>query len=170
MLTNKEKYIEFCNSTENLPIFFKYWWLDASCGKNNWDVILAEKKGQIIGVFPIFTKKINIYLSITNPILTPRLGIWINYHENQKYTSKLGLEKEVITDIISKLPKHKIFTLNFYYNLNNWLPFYWKGFNQTTKYSYIISDLSNLEKVFANFKSNIRNKITIFLTEYNSYL
>ena len=158
MLTKKEKYTEFCINND-LPIFFQYWWLDASCGKDNWDVILSEKKGIINGVFPVFFKKIFWFKGITNPMLTPRLGIWINYPENQKYTSKLGLEKEVTNNIISQLPRNNFLALNFYYSFNNWLPFYWKGFSQTTKYSYIINDLTNLEDVFANFKSNIRNKI-----------
>ncbi len=156
---DKNKYIDFCDKNKDLPIFFKYWWLDATCGKDNWDVIFVKKKEKIIAVFPVFIKNIGIYKSITNPLLTPRLGVWINYPDNQKYTSKIGLENEIFSEIITRLPKHKIFTLNFYYNLNNWLPFYWNNFKQTTKYSYIIDDLSDLEKVFANFKSNIRNKI-----------
>ncbi|RLD51308.1 MAG: methicillin resistance protein [Bacteroidetes bacterium] len=158
-MNNKEKYIEFCKNTENLPIFFKDWWLDATCGKDNWDIILVEKKEKIIGVFPVFYKKINIFKGLANPILTPRLGVWLNYPENQKYTSKLGFEKKVINEIISKLPKHNFFAIHFHYNLKNWLPFYWNGFSQTTKYSYVIDDLSDLDKVFSNFKSNIRNKI-----------
>ena len=41
----------------------------------------------------------------------------------------------------------------------NWLPFYWKGFVQHTMYTYVIQDISDLNEVFSNFKSTVRNKI-----------
>ena len=41
-LTNKKKYRQFCKENENIPIFFKDFWLDAVCDKN-WDACIYEK-------------------------------------------------------------------------------------------------------------------------------
>lgn len=37
---------------------------------------------------------------------------------------------------IDNLPKFDYFNMNFHYSITNWLPFYWRGFKQTTRYTY----------------------------------
>ena len=49
----KRKYCDFC-SQEPISVFSQYWWLDAVCEDNNWDVILYEKGGQIVASFPYY--------------------------------------------------------------------------------------------------------------------
>jgi hypothetical protein len=56
ILNNKVKYIEFCKN-ENIPVFSQYWWLDAVCDENNWDVILIERGGEIWVSMPYFIEK-----------------------------------------------------------------------------------------------------------------
>ena len=51
------------------------------------------------------------------------------------------------------------FQQKFLPDFTNWLPFYWNGFEQTTRYTYIIEDLVDTEKVFKDFKENIRREI-----------
>jgi hypothetical protein len=87
------------------------------------------------------------------------MGPWIKYPPNQKYANRLSLEKEVYFSIIDQLPDIDHFSQNFYYLVTNWLPFYWKGFNQTTRYTYLIKNLTDLPEVFSRFKDNMRNKI-----------
>lgn len=56
----KEQYRQFCQNEKDIPIFSKDWWLDAVCGVDNWDVVLVEKGGQIVGALPYFVKKKNM--------------------------------------------------------------------------------------------------------------
>lgn len=154
-MTNKQKYREFCQTEKDISIFSKDWWLDSVCGEDNWDVLLYEKGGQIVASFPHYIKNNQIVM----PKLTQTMGIYFKYPKNQKYYKKLSFEKEVINYFIDNLPKVDGFSQNFSYNFTNWLPFYWRGFNQTTRYTYIIEDLSNLDIVFSNFESNYKNKI-----------
>jgi len=158
-MTSNQKYREFCNKEESMPIFVKDWWLDAVCGEKNWDVILIEKDGEIIASMPYFKKRMIIFDIITMPKLTQTMGIYIKYPKNQSYVKKLSYEKEVVTEIISKLPRFHIFFQKFNYSLTNWLPFYWAGFKQTTNYTYVIENLSNLDTVFFNFKKNTKGNI-----------
>jgi lipid II:glycine glycyltransferase (peptidoglycan interpeptide bridge formation enzyme) len=43
--------------------------------------------------------------------------------------------------------------------LSNWLPFYWSGYSQSTRYTYIIEDLQDIDNVWKEFRSNIRQEI-----------
>jgi lipid II:glycine glycyltransferase (peptidoglycan interpeptide bridge formation enzyme) len=160
-MLNKKEYKEFCINNKKIPIFSKDWWLDAVCGEGNWDVIIIENGGKIVATLPYYIKKSEKlkYKMITMPQLTQKLGIYIKYPKGQKYAKKLSYEKKIFNKIIKKLPEFDIFKQNFDYSITNWLPFYWNGFQQTTRYTYIISDLSDLDKVFSNFRSNIRTDI-----------
>ncbi|MGQ4876333.1 MAG: methicillin resistance protein [Promethearchaeia archaeon] len=158
-MTNKEKYRELCKEEKGIPIFSKDWWLDAVCGEGNWNVVLVENGGEIIASLPYFKKKKYLFNIITMPLLTQNFKLWIRYPKGQKYAGKLAYEKKVIFEIINKLPKCDMFNLNFHYSLTNWLPFYWEGFKQTTKYTYVIEDLKNIENVFLNFSKSKRKDI-----------
>jgi lipid II:glycine glycyltransferase (peptidoglycan interpeptide bridge formation enzyme) len=156
-MTNKQKYREFCKKEKNIPIFSKDWWFDAVCGEDNWDVILFEKGGEIWASWPYYKTKKTIFNVITMPKLTQTMGIYIKYPPNQKYYKKLSWEKEIISKMIKKLPKIDMFSQKFDYSFTNWLPFYWAGFEQTTRYTYVIEnlDITDLEK---NFETDIRRR------------
>ena len=158
-MNSKEKYREFCKKEKMLPIFLMDWWLDSVCGIDNWDVLIYEKKNNILGVFPYVIKRKYCFRAIGMPKLTQVLGPYLLYPVNQKYDKKLSFEKEVFNFFIKNLPKHGIFKQNFNYNVNNWLPFYWEKFLQTTKYTYLIEGISNLDKIYENINSKYRNKI-----------
>ena len=72
--------------------------------------------------------------------------------------SKLSYEKEIIFEIDDKLKELGIdyYNQNFHYSFLNWQPFYWKGYSQTTRYTYVIRDLSDLRTVFSNFSKSKR--------------
>lgn len=93
------------------------------------------------------------------PLLTQNAGIWIKYPVEQKYVSKMSFEKEVIKEIICKIPTVDYFSQNFHYKFNNWLPFYWSGYKQTTRYTYVLEDLSDINTIYMNLKDNIRREI-----------
>jgi hypothetical protein len=156
MQYNKERYRKLCEE-KNLPLFMQAWWFDAVCkpeGKE-WNVFLAEEKGEITGAMPYsITKKFGFKF-----IVTPRgaqyNGIWINYPGEMKLHKRYSFEKQVIDNLIDQLETLKIsyYSQNFHPSFTNWQPFYWRGFKQTTRYTYPITDLSNLETVFNDFSS-----------------
>lgn len=157
-MSNKEKYREFCKIENSIPIFSKDWWLDSVCGKSNWDVVIVEKGEQIWATLPYCKSQKFIFSLIHMPKLTQTMGPYIKYPQNQKYYKRLSWEKEMMQALISQLPKYDYFSQNFHRTISNWLPFYWDGFKQTSKYSYIIeeSSLQNLEK---NYETDIRRRL-----------
>lgn len=159
MNSAKNTYRNLCNNFPSLPLFMKDWWLDIVCSPENWNVALAEKAGKILGVFPYPLKKKYGFKTITMPHLTQTLGPWLFFPPKQKKTTKFSFQKEVLTSLIQELPPLDFFSQNFHYSFENWLPFYWKGFQQTTRYTYILENLSDLESVFSNFRSNIKTDV-----------
>jgi hypothetical protein len=102
-MTNKEKYKELCVKEESIPIFSQYWWMDTVSGEGNWDVILVESGGKIIGALPYYFKVKNGNIYIDQPKLTHKNGAWIKYPIDYKYAAKLRHEKKVMDEIIYKL-------------------------------------------------------------------
>lgn len=159
-MCNKDKYIKFCELV-NINIFAQPWWLDAVVGSGNWDVVLNDKGGKVIGALPYSFEKTNKGIVVKEGKLTQKSGIYIDYPKNQKYTSKLSFERKTINSLIEELEKKDIrsYSQNFDYSFTNWLPFYWKGYNQTTRYTYVIEDTSNFEKLYNEIDATTRNLI-----------
>ena len=157
-MTNKQKYTEFAKK-ENLPIFMQSFWLDSVCENGmEWDVILYEKGGEIWGSFVYVVEKKYGFILITMPKLTQILGPYIKYPKNQKYYKKLSWEKEVMNYFIDNLPKFDYFNMSFHYSITNWLPFYWRGFKQTIRYTYVVENNLTLEELSKNFETDTRRR------------
>lgn len=158
MKSDKEIFEEFCGSNAELPLFLTSEWLNI-VAKEKWDVALEIRGGKVVGFIPYHLSKKGFFTTIQMPPLTPYLGPWIGYPPNQKYSSKISFEKEVLSSLIQKLPKIDSFLQKFYPYITNWLPFYWKGFKQTTRYTYVIDGLDDLKQIFQDFQENIRREI-----------
>lgn len=166
-MNNIKKYREYCKKEEDISVFCKDWWLDAVCGKDNWDVVVITKGGNIMATMPYFLKKKYGFWVIGMPMITQTLGPYIKYPNGQKYAKRLSFEKEIYNKIIDEIPKVSEFLQNFNYRIKNWLPFYWAGYKQTTRYTYLIEDLSNLDNVYNNFSSNIKTDIKKAVNKVN---
>ena len=160
-LTRKDRYRKLCESEASIPIFSQHWWLDAVCGPERWDVLLVEKNDSIVASLPLYKKKMFSLNFFMQPLLTQTNGAWIQYPAAQKPYARITYEKEVLTQLIDQLNAEKPFVFDqyFHYHFKNWLPFYWKGFKQSTRYTYVIDDISDPEKVLANFEHAKRKNI-----------
>jgi len=138
-------------------IFEQPWWLDA-VAPGQWNEIVIKRGEDVMLRFPYTIQQSNGVVSLTMPGLTQTLGPWLKPLHG-KHASQLSLQKELMNELIHQLPPHDSFYQRFHYSITNWLPFYWKGFSQTTRYTYVIEDLSNLDRIWEEMKSNIRNKI-----------
>ncbi len=155
----KAAYLDFCQEYY-VPIHGRGWWLDAVCGKEGWQVKLAfNKNGNVVAALPFAKSKRGYLNMIRMPILTSYLPIPIVYPAFEKTHHKIAFEKKILTDLIEQLPKVALFDQNFHPALSNWLPFYWKNFRQTTRYTYILEDLSDLSKIHRELEGNVRTYI-----------
>jgi hypothetical protein len=158
-VNNKQKYRQFCKSPQNLPIFFHPDWLDITTSGGDWDVVVTtDNDDNITACLPYFITKKYRQNAIIMPPLTPYGGIYIIQNNAAKVETHTKNEKEIITALIHSLPKNIVYySQSFYYNFTNWLPFYWQNYQQTTRYSFIIEDISKWS--LSDVATNIRNKI-----------
>ncbi len=155
---NKAKYMELCGECNAIRLFSQAWWLDVVCGEANWDVALEEKSGRVLGALPYYVKSECGSSSIVQPLLTQTLGPWIA-PSTAKYAKQLAQQKDIMQGLMGQLPKHDYFGQNFHYSITNWLPFFWKGYSQNTRYTYVIEELENLDDVWSGFKDNIKSDV-----------
>jgi hypothetical protein len=158
-MTNKDKYREICKNQPSIPIFSQYWWLDAVAGVQNWDVALVDRGGEIVGAMPYYFKQTYRMTRIIMPALTQSLGPWLNYPMGQKYSTRLSFEKECFSELIDLLPPFDSFYQKFHYSVSNWLPFFWNGFQQSSRYTYVLENIGDLESIFDGFRTNIKTDI-----------
>lgn len=157
-MTNKDLYKQLCKTEKDIPVFSQYWWLDALCGNTNWDVAIVEKGGRILGTMPYFIRHKHGLTMLIHPPLTQTLGPWIR-PGTAKYAKTLASQKDVLQTLIDQLPDFDTFGQNWHYTNTNWLPFYWRGFQQTTLYTYILPNLSNEQQLWSGMLNNIRTDI-----------
>ena len=157
-MSEKSKYLEWIEGKKELPIFFQPWYLDLVSTDNVWDVILFEADGEIKAVFPFCYKKKLGFSKIVMPALLPYLGPWILYPPNASEYERRSLEKKAMKYCISKLPPFDDFRQKFYPSINNWLPFYWAGFEQTTRYTYLIP-FEDKKEIKVGYKDSLKRQM-----------
>lgn len=158
-MPSRQRYRQLCRAEDSIPIFAMDWWLDAVCGRENWNAAVVESGGRVVAALPYFFKRKYGLRALTMPPLTQTLGPWIHYPPQQKHVTRLGYEKDLFGDLIGALPEFDYFVQNFHHSVSNWTPFYWKGFQQTTLYTYLLDDLSDTEKIWAGFQEKIRGSV-----------
>lgn len=154
-----QKYRELCQHETTIPLFCRDWWLDA-VAPGQWDVALSLKDGKVVASMPYVVERRAGMKVLTMPALTQHLGPWFKPSQ-AKYSKRLANEKDMLTDLAGQLlaQRYDHFYAAWPTGRGNWLPFYWAGFQQTTRYTYILQDLSNLDEIWEELQSNIRSDI-----------
>lgn len=135
-------------------------------GPEGWDVALVEKGGQILASMPYVVKKNRYgFTLLTMPPLTQTLGPWLR-ESNAKYAKRLGRQKDLMSNLIEQLPRFDHFAQNWHYSVTNWQPFYWEGFKQSTRYTYVLQHLDDEKQLWDNFQENIRGDIRKATTRF----
>ncbi|MDL2221941.1 GNAT family N-acetyltransferase [Parabacteroides sp. OttesenSCG-928-N08] len=157
-LSSKEKYRALCLEERSIPIFSRDWWLDVVCGEENWEVLLVEEKERIVAAMPLYLRSKQM---VTMPAYTQTMGPWFaSPLDEQKYTGRLSDLQRYQKKLLAGLVNYPYFLQNFHHSVTDWLPFYWAGYKQTTRYTYLLPDISDMELLWKNMSSHTRREIT----------
>jgi len=155
---NKDTYRLLCKTEKSIPLFSRDWWLDIVCGETNWEVLIIEQKGRVLAALPFYILHTGI---ISMPPYTQTMGPWFAPEsEDTKYTTVLSKRQNLCKEFVVELRKYSYFLQNFNYQITDWLPFYWNGYKQTTRYTYILPEISNQDTLWENMSQHIRRNIT----------
>ena len=95
------------------------------------------------------------------PSSTQTMGPWFATDSpDTKYTKALGKRQALCKQLLEKLKGYVPFLQNFHYSVTDWLPFYWEGFQQTTRYTYLLKEIQEENRLWENMSPNIRRNIT----------
>jgi hypothetical protein len=153
-----EEWDNFVDESPQGSIFCRSWWLRAVCLKD-FRILILRKGNKIIAGMPLPMSSKWGKTNISMPPLTQTLGVLL-LPTRTSYEGRLSEEMEVMERLINAIPNFSWFSTNFHNSFTNWLPFYWTGYSQTTRYTYIIGDLTDLNKIILDFAHSKRNNIT----------
>ncbi|MBO7458342.1 MAG: GNAT family N-acetyltransferase [Paludibacteraceae bacterium] len=157
-MTNKERYIEWTEQQDFVPIFMMPWWLDAVCAGKEWDVLLAEdENGAIAGAMPYLLRKRAWYKYIVMPQQTQIGGIWV--------TAEITADRWRTAEVCRQI-KEQMDGLGLAYYYQQYLPgslcvdaMRGLGFKTQERVTYRLDDLSNLDAVIESFSKNKRRQL-----------
>ncbi len=158
-MTDRERYQELCRRESTIPIFSQGWWLDTVCGMDNWDVYLVGKDMDIRASLVYSLQECCNGKSIGRISLTQNNGIWIKYPKAQGIIARQSYEEKIVNEICDFIENLGLikYDQQFHYHFTNYLPFFWRYYKETTKYTYVIEDTSDMERVRLGYSSKLKN-------------
>lgn len=154
---NKEQYRILCQTEETIPIFSRDWWLDIVCGEKYWDVLIIEEKDKIVAALPLFIPYSKV---ISMPPYTQTMGPWFAFpSEPTKQNFQQAYRQNLCKLFLEKLKAYPFFFQNFHYTITDWLPFYWEHYKQTTRYTYLLENIENPDKIWSNMSGGLQRSI-----------
>ncbi|MBR2196481.1 MAG: GNAT family N-acetyltransferase [Salinivirgaceae bacterium] len=149
-MIDKELYKSF---NDRLPIFFRSWWLDVVCEGGEWRAEAHQTGGEYDSVFVYFLKCKFGLKYIVMPPLTQFLG------DYSFIDRELGQYKPISNYYIDQLPRTAFTSICMSHTFQYWSPYKWRGFDETTRYSLVINDLTDLNAVYRNFEDSKQRNI-----------
>ena len=169
-ISDKETYRELCETEgDRIPLFQQYWWMETVCTGKHWDVAFARAKdGTVTGALPYLMGSKFGLRYILQPQLTQYSGPLFFYDAaalqceggKTSESNRLDFEKRVADTLIRQMEtlRPSAVIIHSSPRITNWLPFYWHGYSQTTRYTYRIPQIGDSEAVFAAFDRKERQR------------
>ncbi len=154
-MTKQAEYRSFAAGAPDMPLFLQPWYLDVVCRDGVWDAVLVDKGGRTVAAWPYFLKQKWCWKYVAMPQLCKFMGPYLL----PEYRN-LNDEIRLYGALLDLFPRGiAAFQQDLNYTVTNWLPLYWRGFRQTTRYSYTLSLESSEASIFNNISRKYRQKI-----------
>jgi|GEM_PF-98611 len=153
-----EEWDRFVDASPQGCIFCRSWWLRA-VAPDAFQVLVVRRGGRIVAGMPLVRHRRWGFQTLHTPPLTQVLGVLLGPPASESYERRLSSEMELLAELIAAIPRAAHINILCHYSFTNWLPFHWAGYQQTTRYTYVIESLADPEAVFANFAHSKRKNI-----------
>lgn len=159
-MTQKELYEKFC-AKNYVQIYSKAWWLDAVAGAEHWDVWVDNLDGELYAAMPYYRETRGTWNYITKAPFTQTNGVIIAYPDGQKLPAQQAYAEKVLNRAIDFIEGIglDVYEQQFPYSFTLWLPFFWRQFTALVRYTYVIEDTSDMERVAEGYAPNLRKNI-----------
>ena len=150
-------YEELVKRSPQGSIFAHRWWLEAVAPGMH-EILEIKQGDEIQAAWPIVFDDRDEAKHVCMPALTQKLGILFAPTSARPIEAQ-SKNQRLTTELIEQLGDTASFHQNFHENFNDWLPFCWQGFNQTTRYTYVFEDMSDLDALWNNLRQKTRTEI-----------
>ena len=141
-----------------MPFFHQAGWWQALWG-DEWSVSLSQKGDHIHGAWPYRkTQKVGLSM-IRPPMLTPYHGPLLLYPPQQKRTTRYSFQHEVVQGLLEQLSGYQHCYQHLRPQSHLGMAFHLSGFDLTTRYTYVVPELSDADALFSQCRENIRREI-----------
>lgn len=152
----KAKYRELCRTNADIPLSSQDWWLDWSAGEENWDVVVAERDGRIEAALPyVVEKRAGMRRLGMPPQGSLTLGAWVRARETSGVAEKLDREKELVAELIRKLPPFDLFSAWMHWKHSYVAPFCRQGFRADVFYTHVLPLSPDFRTVESGFRESV---------------
>jgi hypothetical protein len=131
---NFSQWNTFVDQSAQGDVFCYSWWLEAIT-KSHFKILVIFEKDEIVAGIPIAYDSQN---KVNEPPLTRTLGVLYKTQESLSEHSQISNQRKWLGALLEQLPPDDFVQMCMHHNFTDWLPFRWKGFNQKTRYTYII--------------------------------
>src|ERR1700721_1765415 len=128
-------YDELVERSPQGSIFAHRWWLEA-VAPGKYEILEIKKGDGIQAAWPIVYQKSDGAKHVYMPAVTQRLGILFAPSDG-KPVEVQSKNQKLTTELIEQLGDTDSFHHNFHENFTDWLPFCWREFTQTNRYTYV---------------------------------
>ncbi len=145
-------------------VFCRSWWLEASA--TNARVLGYFEERRLIAGIPLTCESKYGIRVCGMPKYTAAWGVVIEPLSG-KLVTRAARETEILKIFAQRLATESFFVQSFHPTLQNWLPFYWNGFRQTTRFLYAFDELNDLNRLWDGFsrerQADIRKSVELGL-------
>jgi hypothetical protein len=152
-----DAYNRFVATSPQGSLYCYSWWLDAVAPKQS-RILSVSHGGEIRAAWPLTYQQHEGQTILAMPPLTQTLGILLA-PSSAKYAERLSQEHRAIEELIRQLPPAMYVSQHFNDQFTNWLPFHWHQFQQTTRYTYLLSNLQDLDALWDGIRKSARTSI-----------
>ncbi|MDX1479343.1 MAG: GNAT family N-acetyltransferase [Saprospiraceae bacterium] len=159
MKHNQETYRQWCAGTSGIPLFMQPYWLDAVIPDRSWSGVVARaNEDRMRAAWSINLSRQRRMKAIVAPPLTPYTGIWLDLDQTLSAQKQSAQRQTLVAALEDQLPVVAIFEQKLHPSLQDWMPFYWKGYRQETRYTFRF-DCRQVDEIYAQFSDSFRRNI-----------
>lgn len=155
-----EEWDSFVSRSPQGNLFCKSWWLRAAFAAN-FEVLVARRAGAIVAGIPLPYAISGRRRRFIRPPMTTSMGVLLSPNPTNalRYEQQLSSEMNLLNGLVAAIPDNDGFRVAFHPTFSNWLPFYWQGYQQTTFYTYVFEDISDIDKIVRGMNHSKRKNL-----------
>ena len=151
-MTRHAEYDRLVETSPQGSLFCSSWWLD-SVAPGRWRPNDLIEDGEAVAAWPTVVSRGRFGPEHGGAPLTPWLGPLF------RPDLRRSAEDRITGRLLDRIGRYAQLSARCSPAYEYWTPLYWRGFTQTTRYTWRIDDLSDLEACFSRLRSEVRSAV-----------